>query len=165
MKKGGNKIKVHYSSESNEWYTPKWLYDRLDKEYNFTLDPCATKESAKCDKYYTIEDDGLEQSWANETAFVNPPYGNAIKYWVEKAYRESLRGAVVVMLIPSRTETQYWHDYIMKYAHKVMFFNKRIKFERLNEETNSAPFPSALVVFDNSKPKNTLETYDIKKGE
>ena len=155
-------MKVHYSSESNEWYTPQWLFDRLDKEYNFTLDPCATKESHKCDKYYTIDDDGLKQSWANEVVFVNPPYGNAIKHWVKKAYKESLKGAIVVMLIPSRTETQYWHDYIMKYSHKVMFFNKRIKFERLNQETSSAPFPSALVVFDNNEPRNTLLAYDIK---
>ena len=156
-------MEVHYSSDSNEWYTPKWLFDKLDEEFNFTLDPCATKESAKCYKYYTIDDDGLKQDWQGHTAFVNPPYGSALKHWVKKCYEESLNGSIVVMLIPSRTETKYWHDYIMKYAHRILFLNKRIKFETADKkETSSAPFPSAIIVFDSSKEVNNLEVFDIK---
>ena len=98
---------VHFSSETNEWSTPIDLYNSLDEIYNFTLDPCATKESAKCDKFFTIEDDGLKQDWTKDTVFMNPPYGREIKDWVKKAYEESLKGATVVCLIPSRTDTKY----------------------------------------------------------
>lgn len=81
-------MKVHFSSNSNEWATPQNFFDTLDNEFNFTLDPCSTKENAKCKKFYTKEDDGLSKSWTDETVFMNPPYGRDIKYWVEKAYTE-----------------------------------------------------------------------------
>lgn len=77
-----------FSSKSAEWETPKWLFSKLNNEFNFTLDPCATKENHLCDKYYTIKDDGLLQDWSGETVFVNPPYGRAIKDWVKKCYDE-----------------------------------------------------------------------------
>jgi phage N-6-adenine-methyltransferase len=83
-------MKVHYMSESNEWYTPFDLYETLDKEFNFNLDPCATDDNAKCDKYYTINDDGLSKDW-DGNVFVNPPYGREIKDWVEKSFVESQR--------------------------------------------------------------------------
>ena len=86
-------MEVHYSSKSNEWATPKDLFEKLNKEFNFTLDPCATKENAKCDKYYTIEDDGLIQDWSKDVVFMNPPYGRQIKHWIRKAYEESEKGA------------------------------------------------------------------------
>ena len=138
-------MEVHYSSKSNEWATPKDLFEKLNKEFNFTLDPCATKENAKCDKYYTIEDDGLIQDWSNDIVFMNPPYGREIKYWVQKAYEESLKGAKVVCLIPSRTDTTYWHDYIFGKASDIRFLKGRLKF---GESKNSAPFPSAIIVFN-----------------
>ena len=94
-------IGVHYTSEKDDWSTPQDFFDKLNNKYHFTLDPCCTKESAKCKKYYTKEDDGLAQSWENEVVFMNPPYGKEIRHWIEKAYRESLRGAVVVCLIPA----------------------------------------------------------------
>lgn len=81
-------MEVHFSSKTNEWATPQDFYDKLDKEFNFTLDPCSTKENAKCKKFYTKEDDGLSKSWEGETVFMNPPYGREIKYWIEKAYTE-----------------------------------------------------------------------------
>ena len=102
-----NKMKVHYSSETNEWATPKKVFDELDDEFSFMLDPCATKENAKTEKFFTIEDDGLSQEWT-DTTFMNPPYGREIKKWVKKAYEESLKGTVVVCLIPARTDTTYW---------------------------------------------------------
>lgn len=144
--------KTAFSSESNEWATPLETFRALDYEFGFTLDPCSTHENAKCEKHYTKKENGLEQDWSNEVVFMNPPYGNQISAWVEKAYIESLRGAVVVCLIPARTDTSYWHDYIFKYANDIRFLRGRIKFvgevnDSTEEGRNSAPFPSAVVVF------------------
>ena len=138
---------VHFSSKTNEWYTPKHIYDDLNAEFGFTLDPCCTPSSAKCSKYYTQEDDGLKQDWSNDTVFVNPPYGRDIKHWVKKSYEESLLGATVVLLIPARTDTSYWHDYIFDKA-EIRFMRGRIKFERPDGVMgDSAPFPTAIVVY------------------
>jgi len=82
-------MKVHFSSKTNEWATPQNFFDMLDNEFNFTLDPCSTKENAKCKKFYTKEDDGLSKTWIGESVFMNPPYGREIKKWVEKAYTET----------------------------------------------------------------------------
>lgn len=87
---------VMFSSKTNEWETPQDLFDKLDQEFNFTLDPCATDENAKCDRYYTIKEDGLKQSWKGETVFCNPPYGRQIKDWVKKCYTESLGGGLLL---------------------------------------------------------------------
>ena len=140
---------VHFSSETNEWGTPQKFYEKLNDEFHFTLDPCSTHENHKCNKYYTQEDDGLSQDWSNEVVFMNPPYGREIKYWIQKAYEESLKGATVVCLIPARTDTTYWHNYIFGKASEVRFVKGRLKF---GDGKNSAPFPSAVIVFDNSKP-------------
>lgn len=137
-------MEVHYSSKSNEWATPQNLFDELDDEFNFTLDPCATDENAKCSKYFTIEDDGLSKDWSNDVVFMNPPYGREIKKWIKKAYEESLNGATVVCLIPARTDTTYWHDFIFDKADDIRFLRGRLKF---GNSKNSAPFPSAIVVY------------------
>lgn len=137
-------MNVHFSSKSNEWYTPQYLFDELNEEFNFTLDPCATHENAKCDKYFTIEENGLMQDWHNDVVFMNPPYGREIKHWIKKAYEESLKGATVVCLIPARTDTTYWHEYIFNKAHDIRFLKGRLKF---GGGKNSAPFPSAIVVY------------------
>ena len=142
---------IHFSMESNEWETPQELYDELNKEYGFTLDPCATKESAKCDKYYTEEDNGLIQDWGG-VVFMNPPYGRQINKWIEKAYKESLKGATVVCLIPARTDTRYWWDYIFPYA-EIRFIKGRIKFKK-DGISAPAPFPSAIVIFNNKRKNN-----------
>jgi len=135
---------VMFSSKSNEWTTPQDLFDKLNEEFNFTLDPCATDENAKCDRYCTIEEDGLKQSWKGETVFCNPPYGKEISAWVEKSYKESIGGgSTVVMLIPARTDTKYWHEWIFGKA-EIRFIKGRLKF---GESKNSAPFPSAIVIF------------------
>ena len=141
---GGCEMKVHYSSKSNEWATPQYLFDELDKEFNFTLDPCATDENFKCDKYFTIEDDGLIQDWSNDVVFMNPPYGRDIKHWIKKAYESHKQGATVVCLIPARTDTSYWHEFIFGKATDVRFLRGRVKF---GDSKNSAPFPSAIVVY------------------
>ena len=133
-----------FSSKSNDWATPHQTFNELDNEFNFTLDPCASQENAKCEKYFTKEDDGLSQDWSNEIVFMNPPYGREIGKWVEKAYRESLKGAVVVCLIPARTDTKYWHNFIFPYA-EIRFIKGRLKF---GGSKNSAPFPSAIVIYN-----------------
>ena len=135
---------VHYSSKTNEWSTPQAFFDELNKEFNFILDPCATRENAKCTKYFTVEDDGLKQDWSKDTVFMNPPYGREIKYWVQKAYEESLKGATVVCLIPARTDTAYWHDYIFGKADDIRFLRGRLKF---GDSKNPAPFPSAIIIY------------------
>lgn len=102
-----------FSSNTNEWATPVAFYEELNKEFKFTLDPCATDANHKCNKYFTKEQDGLAQSWAGEVVFCNPPYGRELSNWVKKCYEEHIKhGITVVMLIPARTDTTYFHKYI-----------------------------------------------------
>lgn len=136
------------SSKSNEWCTPKSLFDSLNKEFHFTLDAAASDENHKCDKYYTIHTNGLIHSWKGETVFINPPYGGHVGKWVKKAYDESLDGATVVMLISSSTDRSYWHNYIFPYAKQIRFVRGRIRF---SNHVSSAPFASAIVVFGNKE--------------
>lgn len=135
---------VHFSSKTNEWTTPQDLFETLDNIFHFTLDPCCTHETAKCLKHYTVEDDGLSKSWHRETVFMNPPYGNEISKWLRKAYRESLWTPMpVVCLIPARTDTEFWHWYVMK-ANYIHLVKGRIRF---GGSKTGTPFPSAIVVF------------------
>lgn len=133
---------VHFSSESNEWATPQWLFDALNKEFGFTVDVCSTHENAKCAKHYTRNENGLMKSWAGEVAWMNPPYGDDIWDWMAKAFGSALHErATVVCLVPSRTDTAWWHSFAMK--HEVRFLRGRLKF---GNATDCAPFPSAVVV-------------------
>lgn len=132
---------VHFSSKTDQWATPQWFFDVLDTEFNFTLDPCANFSNTKCSKFYTKEQDGLAQSWDNEIVFCNPPYGREIGKWVKKA--SEAKGGVVVMLIPARTDTRYFHEYIYRKA-EIRFIRGRLKF---GDSKNSAPFPSMVVIF------------------
>ena len=124
-------------------------------EFYFDLDVCASDENAKCSKYFTEEDDALSKDWKG-VCWMNPPYGRQISKWIEKAYQESKKGATVVCLIPARTDTSYWHKFIFPYAKEIRFIKGRLKFGKSN---NSAPFPSALVVFKNSKGQ-IIRTYN-----
>ena len=130
------------SSNTDEWGTPKIFYEELNKEFNFTLDPCSTKENHKCRKYYTKEDDGLSKSWIGEKVFMNPPYGREIGKWVEKAYNENKKGVEIVSLLPARTDTKWFHDFIYN-KHEIRFIKGRLKF---NDGKQPAPFPSMIVV-------------------
>ena len=134
------------TSDREDWETPQALFDKLDADWHFTLDPCATPENAKCSRFYTKEEDGLSKSWEGEVVFCNPPYGRNIKEWVKKAAEEN---ADVVMLIPARTDTSYFHDYIYNKA-RIEFIRGRLKFESGGVPGNSAPFPSMLVYFERS---------------
>ena len=133
-----------FTSNTNEWTTPRSFYEELNKEFNFTLDPCATDSNHKCNKYYTIKENGLLQDWSGETVFCNPPYGRAISEWVKKCYNEHIdHGVTVVMLIPARTDTKYFHDYIYNKT-EIRFIKGRLKF---NDGKQGAPFPSMLVIY------------------
>lgn len=137
-------IQVMFSSKDDKWSTPQDFYDELNAEFGFTLDPCADDSNHKCNKYYTEEDDGLLQDWEGEIVFCNPPYGKAIKDWVRKAYIEGCKpNTTVVMLIPARTDTIYFHKYIYHKA-EIRFLKGRLKF---GNSKNSAPFPSMVVVY------------------
>ena len=133
---------VHFSSKTCLWSTPPETFKRLDFIHSFNLDPCATAENTTCPKFFTEKDNGLKQDWSGYRVFMNPPYGREIKHWMKKAYEESLKGALVVCLVPSRTDTQWWHDYAVK--GRIQYLKGRLKF---GNATNSAPFPSAVVVF------------------
>ncbi len=138
---------VMFSSKSDLWMTPSSLFTKLDQAYNFTLDPCANSTNAKCVKYYDEQANGLIQDWTGEIVFVNPPYSD-IASWVKKCHDEYVKNQVIsVMLIPARTDTKYFHDYIMK-ADLIHFIKGRVKFDNGIDKPNSAPFPSMLVVFD-----------------
>lgn len=129
-------------SQSVEWSTPQTFYDQQHAEHGFTLDVCATAENAKCARFYTLADDGLSQPWAG-VCWMNPPYGRGIGAWMRKAYESAQMGAKVVCLIPARTDTAWWHDYVVK--GRVRFIRGRLKFQG---KKDNAPFPSALVIFD-----------------
>lgn len=140
----GNKMitKGMLTSNKDDWETPQDLFDKLNAFYGFTLDACASPENAKCKKYYTKEQNSLVQDWDNDTIWCNPPYGREIAKFVRKAY---LCCSLVVMLLPARTDTKWFHDYI--YNKQTIYFLKgRLKFS--NSKT-SAPFPSMIVVFNN----------------
>lgn len=135
-----------FTSLTDEWGTPKDLFDKLNEIYGFTLDVCASELNYKCEKYFTKEIDGLEQDWSKDVCWMNPPYGRDISKWMKKALDESLRGATVVCLVPSRTDTAWWHDFAVK--GEITFLRGRVKFVSADgKATNPAPFASAIVVF------------------
>ena len=152
----GMKDTIHkgmFMSKTVEWGTPQVLFDELHREFDFTLDPCATDDNAKCKKYFTKEDDGLKQSWAGHRVFMNPPYGRQIKHWLKKAWEESRTGSLVVCLIPSRTDTRWWHDYALKaWPSGIRFIKGRLYF---NDGEGRAPFPSVIIIF--RPKKKTLD--------
>lgn len=142
--------KAMVSSKSNEWETPQELFDELNREFNFTLDPCATSQNTKCHKYYTKKENGLKQDWSKDIVFMNPPYGGHAGLWIKKAYEESKKGAVIVCLIVSSTDRSYWHDYIFPHASEIRFLRGRIRF---SEAESTAPFASAIIVFRDRESK------------
>lgn len=139
-----NNISALLSSKNTEWETPQDFFDKLNAEFHFTLDPCALPETAKCKKYYIPNDDGLLQDWAGESVFCNPPYGRQLGAWVRKCREESWKpNTKVIMLIPARTDTLWFHTHIYNKA-EVRFIKGRLKF---GGAKTSAPFPSMVVIF------------------
>jgi site-specific DNA-methyltransferase (adenine-specific) len=177
--------KALFSKASDEWETPPKLFDRLDNEFHFALDAAATEQNKKAYYWYDKEHSALERDWLiprnnfevggkyeskYHTVFVNPPYSQISKF-IEKAYQESLKGVVVVCLIPCRSDTRYWHNYIMK-AQEIRFIKGRLKFnnrtlpsyrEDLSHKVSSATFPSVVVIFTRWHPHywNQDVEYDL----
>lgn len=144
------------SSRKMDWCTPQDFFDKLNEEFGFVLDAAATDKTAKCPLYFTPETDGLSQSWAcGGAVFCNPPYGREIGKWVAKAYREHLAGvSPVVLLIPARTDTGYFHDYIYGKA-EIRFVRGRLRFtDDEGSSAGPAPFPSMLVVYNGKAVKS-----------
>ena len=141
------------SSTKMDYCTPQDFFDSLNTEFHFALDAAATKENAKCRMFYTPENDGLKNPWnvGGGAVFCNPPYGREIGKWVRKAYEEAQSGETVVLLIPARTDTAYFHDYIYGKA-EIRFIRGRLHF---TDETGTAyppaPFPSMVVVYNGAK--------------
>jgi site-specific DNA-methyltransferase (adenine-specific) len=137
-----------FASGNGEWETPRDLWEDLDLEFGFHLDAAASDDNTKVPFYFTIEDDALTQDWferaqGTTSIWVNPPYGRGVVEWVKKAYLESQKGATVVMLLPARTDTAWFHNWVLGRA-EIRFLRGRLKFSNCQ---NSAPFPSMVIVF------------------
>lgn len=148
-------LSVIFSHKTDDWATPQWLFDKLNKTYHFTLDPAASDGNHKCSKYYTEQTDGLSKDWNNETVFINPPYSK-IYDWVKKAVEEVNKNNItVVMILPVRSDTKWFHEFCLDetVCSEIAFFKGRLKF---GEGKNSAPFPSMMVVFNKSGKTGTL---------
>ncbi len=144
-----------FSSASEEWVTPQNLFDRLDNVYQFQLDACATANNAKCALFFDKKQNSLAQDWASYgRVWMNPPYGRTIGNWMQKAYLESKKGCLVVCLVPARTDTRWWHDWVECKAH-VTFVRGRLKFNRTDQPVDEtqlypAPFASVIVSYEPS---------------
>lgn len=139
---GAMNKEVMFSSKTDLWETPQEFFDCLNQEFHFELDVCALPENAKCNRYYTPEMDGLSSPW-DGVCWCNPPYGREIGSWVRRAWLSSSAGNTVVMLLPARTDTRWFHDYIYGKA-EIRFIRGRLKF---GGSKNSAPFPSMVVIY------------------
>lgn len=144
-----NSYLINQNSGKIDCGTPRKLFEYFDNIYHFNLDPCSNGTNALCDEYYTEADNGLVQDWSGKRCFMNPPYNYETGKWIEKAYKESLKGALVVCLIPCRPDASYWHNYIFPYASIIYFIQGRLHY---SDKKETAPFPSAIVIFDETNP-------------
>lgn len=152
-----------FKSATYEWETPQLLFDSLNTEFHFQVDVCALPHNAKCERFFSPVNDGLQQNWRNLVCWMNPPYDREITIWMLKAYYSSLAGATVVCLVPSRTDTIWWHEFALK--GEVRFVKGRLKF---GSASDPAPFPSAIVVFrpyGQYVQSNNFSTYNAPKGQ
>lgn len=145
--------KVLFSSKTDQWATPQIFFDHLNDEFHFDLDPCADEKNHKTELYFTKEDDGLTKDWSGHRVFCNPPYGRTIGKWVEKSFKEGVKdNTLVVLLIPARTDTSYFHDYIYNRA-EIRFVPGRLKF---GGSSTGAPFPSMVVIYRGPKMQRKI---------
>jgi site-specific DNA-methyltransferase (adenine-specific) len=159
---------------SDLWETPLDFFEPLNREFHFTLDACASHENHLLPKYFTIETNGLIQSWEGECVFINPPF-STFSAWIEKAYFESKKNDItIVMIIPSRTDTKAWHNFAMK-ANQIRFCIPRVNFLLNKQKTkNGSTFPLSIIVFQpNKNPYPSVSSYywkeqsknPLKKGD
>lgn len=142
-----------FSSNTDEWETPQDFFKKLDQEFHFDIDVCANEQNRKCERFFSLEQNGLVQQWRG-VCWMNPPYGRQIAQWVKKAYESSQEGAKVVCLLPARTDTRWFHEYCLK--GEIRLLKGRLKFGGSN---NSAPFPSMVVIFGNDVIPGILKTF------
>lgn len=141
----GKKFDPLFSSKSVEWETPQDVFDEWDLLFGFELDVCATKQNKKCVEYFDRKVDGLTHPWNKKVCWMNPPYGRGLTgKWVKKAYEETKAGAIVVALLPARTDTKWFHQYCLSDICEVTFLPGRLKFVGAK---HSAPFPSMIAIF------------------
>jgi len=147
-----------FSSKKQDWATPCALFEEVNREFNFVLDAAASSTNAKCSLYLDVEADALTKSWSviskGKPVWLNPPYGRSVGKWLQKAYEESVKGCTVVCLTFARTDTKWWHDWVMKAA-EIRLIPGRITF--VGGES-AAPAPSCLIVFDENRRMPTIKT-------
>ena len=153
--------KALFTSESGEWETPDALFQTLHQRYRFTVDAAASPENAKLPRFWTNDKDGLKQSWAEESVWCNPPYGRRVGLWVKKAHDERFSARCSVLLLPARTDTAWFHDYVLPGAWELFFLRGRVHFSNTKV---GAPFPSILVVFDEIARLYTKHTSSPRVG-
>lgn len=141
-----------YNGNGRHWETPAEVFGPLDREFAFTLDPCATAASAKCARFFTEEDNGLERDWGREIVFMNPPYGREVYAWTKKAREASRAGATVVGLLPASTDLAWWHDDVVGHASEIRYLRGRVRFLTGGPYRASGFFASVIVIW---KPANT----------
>jgi site-specific DNA-methyltransferase (adenine-specific) len=146
---------AYFSSAAMDWRTPRELFDPLLAEFGFTIDVCSSDDNALLTRHWTEVDEALLRSWAGERVWMNPPFGRQIKRWMEKAWTESVSAEVIVALVPSRTDTFWWHEYAMK-ADEIRFLRKRLRFGSVSVSgRDTAPFPSSLCIFRGTPSEDT----------
>ena len=152
---------VMFSSATEEWATPQNIFDTLNRQFNFTLDPCATPENAKCELYFTKKENGLAQSWIGHNVFMNPPYGTFIARWIKKTWLSAHKAdTVVVCLLPARTDTKWFHEYCVH--GEIWFVKGRLRF---GKQKNSAPFPSMVVIFPKFRDKQKVRSQSMQRTQ
>lgn len=135
-----------WHSRGSDWATPQELFDLLNKEFHFTLDVCASDWNTKCERFFSEKENGLTQDWGKEVCFMNPPYGKVLNDWMKKAYESSLDGAIIVCLVPSATDTKWWHEYAMK--GEIRYLRGRPRFETKEGSWQQTFSPSVIIVFN-----------------
>lgn len=135
-----------YNGNGRHWGTPPEVFDPLNAEFNFTLDPCAAPESAKCSRFFTEADDGLTKDWGQERVFMNPPYGREIYAWTRKARESAANGALVVGLLPASTDLRWWHEDVVGHA-EVRYIRGRVRFLTGGPYRASGFFASVIVIW------------------
>lgn len=142
----GTRNNGRYNGNGRHWATPPEVFEPLHREFQFTLDACATPENAKLPRFYTETDDGLSKSWAGERVFMNPPYGREIYAWTKKAREEATKGALVVGLLPASCDLQWWHDDVVGHA-EVRYIRGRVRFLTGGPYRASGFFASVVVIW------------------
>ena len=163
-----NKWKHLFSSEDEAWRTPPYVFDYFNRKYKFNFDAAATPKNAMTRGYFTKVENALEKNWCKKgrKIWLNPPYSRHMGEWIKKAYEESQKGCLVAVLLFARTDTRWWHDYVMKHAWKIHFIKGRLKFlsSEKGKEVNSAPAPSCVIIFKRHRSKSpSIESDIIKK--